>query len=152
MSFGLQPIPLLYGDTNFQAYLNSATDRAYFADRVAEYGILEFGAINANQTKRLDLGAKGLTSPIILRSLYAFSSVTTNDEIREFIIYRKDANGNLTQFATQFFSNNEMPYQFPNGGILFPFNVIEVKPRYDTENILAYVQPVNILFSISADG
>ncbi len=151
MSFGLQPIALPYGNTDFQAYLNTANNQAYFADRIAEYGVLEFGALAANQTKKLDLGAKGLTSPIILRSLYVFSSSTTNDEIKEFVIYRKNANGNLSRFATQRFSNNEMPYQFPNGGILFPFNVIEVKPRYNTENILAYVQPVNILFSISAD-
>ena len=151
MVYGLQPISLSYGDTDFQAYLNTVTLQGYFAGRVPEYGILEFGSIAANQSKRLDLGANNLTSPIILRSLYVFTSSTTGDEIKEFIIYQKDENGNLTRIAKQRFNNKEIPYQFPDGAILFPFNVIEVTPKYKTDNIIAYVQPVNVLFSVSAD-
>lgn len=150
MTYGLNPVALRYGDADFRAYLNTVTNQAYFGSRIPEYGILEFGAVARNETKRLDLGAKGIISPIILRSLYVFSSVTTDDEIKKFEIYIKDANGNLTQFAEQRFKDDEMPYQFPNGGILFPFNVIDVTPGVDTDNIIVYVQPVNVLFSVKA--
>lgn len=117
--------------------------------RLLDYIILEFGAVRANQTKRLDLGAKGLDRPILLKSLYAFSSSTTSDEVREFTIYRKDDNGNLDEFANQRFSNNEMPYKFPDA-VLFPFNVIEIKPKNNTDNIIVYTVPVNIQAVIKA--
>ena len=145
----LQPFPLPYGNESISAFKDSETNLVYQSSRIANYVILEFGAISANQTKRLDLGEKGLDRPILLKSIYAFSSETTNDELREFVIYRKDENGNLNQFATQKFSNDEMPYRFPDA-ILFPINVIEVKPRYDTDNIVAYAVPVNVQAFIKA--
>lgn len=139
----LQPFALPYGSENISSFKDTETGLVYQSGRLADYLILEFGAVSANQTKRLDLGEKGLDRPILLKSLYAFSSSTTSDEVKEFVIYRKDENGNLNEFATQKFSNNEMPYRFPDA-ILFPINVIEIKPRYNTDNIIIYAVPVNI--------
>ena len=146
----LEPFALPYGDENISSFKDTETGLVYQSGRLPDYIILEFGAVSANQTKRLDLGAKGLDRPILLKSLYAFSSSTTNDEVREFVIYRKDDNGNLNEFANQRFSNNQMPYHFPEA-ILFPINVIEVRPKYNTDNIIVYAVPVNIMFSIKAN-
>ncbi len=125
-------------------------NKHYLANRIPNIGILAFGTIAGNQTKRLDLGAKGIFTPVILRSVYAFSGATTNDEIH-FNIFKKDSAGVLNKIATQRYDSNQMPYQFRYGATLTPDMVIEVKPRYNVDNLLVYVEPVNVMFSIDAN-
>lgn len=138
-----------YGNNNYVAFKDNNTQERYLAERIETYGVIEFGLMNQNEIKTIDLQVQGLTSLVSIKSVYAFSGSTTNDEIR-FKIYEKDGSGNLIPIASQRLTNNEMPYRFPDGAILSPNQVIEVQPRYAVDNIIIYVKPVDILFSISA--
>ena len=146
---GLTKVSETYGNNNYVAFEDSNTQQRYLAERIETYGLIQFGSMSQNQTKSIDLQAQGLTCLVSIKSVYVFSGSTTNDEIR-FRIYQKDGSGNLNQIASQRFTNNDMPYQFPEGAILSPDQVIEVQPRYNVDNIIIYVKPVDVLFSISA--
>ena len=146
---GLNKISETYGSNNYVAFEDSQTQQRYLAERIKAYGLLQFGAMSNGEKKSIDLQAQGLISPITIKSVYVFSGSTTNDEIK-FRIFEKQPSGNLNQIASQRFTNNEMPYQFPDGAILSPNQVIEVEPRYDVDNIIIYCQPVDILFSFTA--
>lgn len=135
-------------DKLIKAYKDQENNH-YLANRIPNIGILSFGTVISNQTKRLDLSSKGILTPVILRSVYAFSGSTTNDEIL-FNILEKDSSGTLQKIATQKFDNHAMPYQFKYGATITPNMVIEVKPRYNVDNLVVYVEPVNIMFSVDA--
>ncbi len=94
------------------------------------------------------LAANNVTSSILIRSVYAFSGSTSNDEIW-FYIYQKDEAGVSTRIAQQRYYNNEMPYSFPFGAVLTPNMVIEVKPKYNVDNLFIYFQPVNVIARFS---
>lgn len=141
---GLTKVSETYGNNNYVAFENANRER-YLAERIEAYGVIQFGAMAKDTTKSISL--QSLTSPVSLKSVYLFSSTTTNDEVK-FKIYQELTSGSLDLIATQQFNNNEMPFPFPEGAILFPHNTIEVEPRYDVDNILIYVKLVDILFTI----
>lgn len=146
--FQLQPTNQAYQGKNYKL-LKDSQDSHYLAERIANIGVLDFGTVTASQKKRIDLAAKGMLSPVIILSVYAFSGDTANDEIR-FNLYRKDSAGVLDKVAYQKYDSNKMPYRFPHGAVLTPDLVIEVEPRYNVDALLIYTQPCNVVFNISA--
>ena len=149
MVFQLVQAFFSHENKNIKAYKDQENNH-YLANRIPNIGILAFGTIAGNQAKRLELGAKGILTPVILRSVYAFSGATTHDEIY-FNIFKKDSSGTLNKIATQRYDSNQMPYQFRYGATLTPDMIIEVKPRFNVDNLLVYVEPVNIMFSVDAN-
>lgn len=115
------------------------TDVRLVGDRVPSYGVINFGAMSSGSKKQIKPLNLGITTDILLRSLYAFTTSSTNEEttIRLFL--------NGTEFLEQKITNNEMPYTFPPGAILNPTLTLEVQPRYDTTQLVIYWQPVHVI-------
>ena len=67
MGYQLQTTSQLYGDQQFLTHVIKGDtpegDRHLFGQRVPSYGIINFGAINANTEKTIVLAAQGITSP-----------------------------------------------------------------------------------------
>lgn len=108
-------------------------------DRVSSYGIINLGYLSARQKKRFKPIDYGINSDILLRSLYAFTTAPTAEEvtIRLFL--------DNTEFLEQKISDSEMPYTFPPGAIVNPNLELEVEPRYNTAQIVIYWQPVHVI-------
>lgn len=143
MSYQLEPDYQVYGDKNYLAHnLKGATaedDRRFFSERIQSFGIIDFGAMSANSTKSYTPATDGVISPIMITSVFAFTTSATSDEIT-FKIF----DGN-TEILEQKIPSSEIPYQFPPGAIIRPDLTIQVKPRYNTTALLVYWQPVHIL-------
>ena len=143
MSYQLDPDFQVYGDKNYLAHnLKGATpgdDRRLFAERISAFGIIDFGSMSANSVKSYTPATDGVLSPIMIASIFAFTTSATSDEVN-FKIF----DGN-TEILEQKISNSEMPYKFPPGAIIRPDLTIQVKPRYNTKRLLIYWQPVHIL-------
>ncbi len=143
MGYQLEPDSHLYGDKNYLAYnLKGDTpedDRRFFGERISSFGIIDFGAMSAGSIKSYTPATNGVISPIMITSVFAFTTAATSDEIT-FKIF----DGN-TEILEQKISNSEIPYHFPPGAIIRPDLTIQVKPRYNTTALLIYWQPVHIL-------
>lgn len=143
MPFSLVPDAQLYGSNQFKAFkqpgATSDGDRHFFAERIPGYGIFSFGAMTPNQKKRVVLATAGITSPIMLRSVYAFGANSVNDEIKMRLF------SGTTQLAEMTVLSAEMPYQFPDGAIIDPAYSIEIETRYNTTGLNLYWQPVNVI-------
>ncbi len=137
-----------FQNKNYKIFKDNESNH-YLADRVPNIGIINLGSILAAETKSFDLAGNNILSPIMVRSVYAFSGSTGQDEI-VFFIYRKNESGVSTRIALQRFHNYEMPFTFPYGAILAPDMGIEIKPKYNVDALFIYVQPVNVIFSVSA--
>ncbi len=147
MTYQLVPSSQLYGDREFLTHKLSgetdAADRYLFAERIASYGIINFNQMSAKDPKRIKLSDQGITSPILLRSAYAFNYSATSDEIR-FRLFSD--NQKLAEMKLDY---KTMPYQFPDGAILEPDLELEVEPRYNVLRLLIYWQPVHVLSYLS---
>ncbi len=135
--YELENVSILLGDKEFVGYKNTETDRHYFAERVAQFGILDFGYIQAGQSKKIRL-ENFISSPVLIDSIIVTAPGTTGDEVK-FNIYR-----NGQQIAYQRFSNNDMPFNHPSL-ILTPDLEVEVIPKYSSA-VFIYCKPVDILF------
>ncbi len=136
--YQLEKVPILLGELDFEGYKNTETNKHYFAERVAQVGILDFGYIEANQTKKISLSANNIVAPVLVDSIVVTAPGTTGDEV-ELKVYR-----NGQQIAFQRFSNGQMPMDHPTL-ILTPDLEVEVIPKYNSA-VFIYVKPVNILF------
>ena len=101
--------------------------------------MIDFGAIAAEQKKRVVLKDHDINSPIQLVSIYAFASNGSSDQtwLRFF------SNDNLINQI--WLTGNDMPFAFPPGLIILPDKTIEVEPRFDASNLTIYWRPVHIL-------
>ncbi len=135
--YELIKVPILLGDKEFLGYRNIETNQHYFAERVAQFGILDFGYIQAGQSKKIRL-ENFISSPVLIDSIIVTAPGTTGDEVK-FNIYR-----NGQQIAYQRFSNNDMPFNHPSL-ILTPDLEVEVIPKYSSA-VFIYCKPVDILF------
>ncbi len=135
--YQLETVSILLGDKEFVGYKNIETDRYYFAERVAQFGVLDFGYIQAGQSKKIQLSSF-ISSPILVDSIVATNPKTTGDEV-QFKIYRQGQ-----QIGHQKFSNNDMPFNHPSL-ILTPDLEVEVKPKYSSA-VFIYCKPVDIIF------
>lgn len=137
----------MYGEREFLAHKllgeTALDDRYLFAQRVPSYGIFSFGAMSGSETKTVVLANEGITSPIQLKSVYAFNVSASSDEIR-FRLYAGD-----TEIAEMKLTASDMPFQFPDGAIIDPSLSIEVDPRYAVSQLLIYWQPVHIIKYVS---
>lgn len=143
MAYQLEPTTQLYGEDLYLAHNltgdRTQGDRRLFGQRVPSYGIINFGAIRGGSTKDFKPIDNGISSEIMLRSIYDFTTSATNDEVT-FKLF----NGTAEIFE-QKITNSEMPYTFPPGAIINPDLTIQVEPRYTTTQLLIYWQPVHVL-------
>lgn len=141
--YQLQTTKQIYGNSEYLAHnIKGETptdDRFLFGMRVPSYGIINFGAFTAGQTKRVLLANINITSQISLTSVYAFGDNATNDEIK-FRLFSGEI-----QIAEQRITSLEMPFQYPSGAIIDPSLSIEVESRYSVTQIIMYWQPVHVL-------
>lgn len=132
-----------YGDQEYLTHnlkgQQPTDDRFLFGMRVPSYGIFSFGAFAAGQKKRVYLADEGITSPISLKSVYAFGTNGTDDEIK-FRLFER-----AIEIAEQKIVSNDMPFQYPDGAIIDPSLGIEVESRRAVTQIIMYWQPVHIL-------
>ena len=135
--YKLENVSILLGDKEFTGYKNIETNQHYFGERIAQFGILDFGYINGGQSKKIRL-ADFISSPILVDSIVVTAPGTTGDEVK-FSIYRQGQ-----QIAHQRFSNNDMPLDHPSL-ILTPDLEVEVIPKYNSA-VFIYCKPVDIIF------
>lgn len=155
MSFTLTSSPLTYkvdSETKNLGAFKDTQGNHYLSNRVPSIGVLDFGAIAKNDTRKIDLLAEGVQYPLMLRSVYAFSSSGSSNDGMTFNVYIKNSTDSLVKIATQYYNKNQMPYQFPYGATIFPGMVIEVKPWYAVDKLLVYVEPVNVLLNVEASS
>ena len=143
MTYQRNTIDQLYGDQKYLAHqVTGNIDHRPFnivGDRVPSYGIINFGAVSSNNSRQFLPLSNGITSDIMLRSLYSF---TTNASKSETTFRLK----NGTQLIGEWlFGINDMPYAFPNGAIINPNITIEIKPKNTGSQLLLYWQPVHVL-------
>ena len=108
-------------------------------DRIPSYGIINFGAMSAGETKQLLPINNGITTDIMLRSLYSFTTNATKSETT----FRLKSGTQL--IGEWLFAANDMPYAFPDGAIINPNITIEIKPKNAVSQLLLYWQPVHVL-------
>ena len=135
--YQLENVSILLGDREFTGYKNTETNQHYFAERVAQFNVLDFGYINGGQSKKIRL-ENFISSPVLIDSIIVTAPGTTGDEVK-FNIYR-----NGQQIAYQRFSNNDMPFAHPSL-ILTPDLEVEVIPKYSSA-VFIYCKPVDIIF------
>lgn len=149
--YQLQTVSESYQESNYQSVESVINSNRTFTERIPQIGVLSFGSINKNQSVSIDLGDKGIASPIMICSVYAFSSDSLEDEIT-FNIYHKLPDGNIVRVATDRIKSSEMPYEFPYGAILTPSNIVEIKAQRSLiDNCFVYLRPVIEIFRISAN-
>ena len=143
MSYQRESIVQPYGKLEFLAHdISGNIDPRGFnfvGDRVSSYGVINFGYVKGGSSKRIKPIDYGIERDIWLRSIWAFNTSATNDEIT-MRLYAGRA-----EFFEQKISNNEMPYTFPPGAILNPNLIFEVQPKYDATQVVLYWQPVHVL-------
>lgn len=144
MTFGLEPVTVILDDVPFEAFKEVNSDKHYFAERIDIKGELPFGTIPKGQEVQIDLEANGITTPIMLTELFAFTTRGTSDEVWLYL-YKKIV-GNLVRIGAQRISAGQMPYNIPNG-ILQPDMVIGVKPTKSAATVIAYAKPVAVTFT-----
>lgn len=146
MSYQLETTEQIYGEQPYLTHVikgeTPEEDLHLFGMRVPSYGIINFGSITNNSFKTIVLAEKGITSPIQLKSIYAFTSTGGNDETR-FSLFR-----GTTRIVEMRIPSGEMPYQFPEGAIIDPSLSITVRPRYNISQLLIYWQPVHVLSNV----
>ena len=143
MSYQRSSIVQKYGDQNYLAHQirgNTQTDPYNFvADRVSSYGIINFGYIKGGKTKRVKPLDLGIEQDILLRSLHNFTTNSTGKEVTIKLFLQNQ------EFLEQQITDSQMPYTFPPGAIVNPNLELEVRPKYDTMQLLVYWQPVHII-------
>ena len=149
MTYQLVTSSQLYGEREFLTHKlagsSPADDRYFFASRIPSYGVINFNQMSAKEPKRIKLSDQGITSPILLRSAYAFNYSATSDEIR-FRLFSENK-----KVAEMKLDHKQMPFQFPDGAILEPNLELELEPKYNVLRLLIYWQPVHILSYLSID-
>jgi len=143
VGFGLERTSVILDDNEFEAFKEETTNQHYFAERVAIKGELKFGLIPRGQEVQIDLAKNGITTPIMLTELFAFTPIGTSDEVK-LRLYVK--NGEiLVKIGTQRISAGQMPYNIPNG-IIRPDMVISIEPTRSDSTVIAYAKPVAVTF------
>lgn len=143
MAYQLDSAKQTFGNQDYLAHkIKGATvadDRYLFAQRVEAYGIIDFGAMARNATKRVALSTLGITSQISLKSAYAFGASATTDEIK----YRLFSG--TTQLMELQLLAAEMPFVFPPGAIVDPTLSIEILATQAFDRVMLFWQPVHVL-------
>lgn len=147
--FALEEDYALINDEQFKILREKNSKSAFFAERIAVRGILNFGLVRKNIGAELDLQARGIKTAIIIDSIVAMSQNSTADEII-FELYRK-INGEDVKVGIQRYSNAQMPVDFPDG-IIYPDMTIKVIPQRNDATVTVYCKPVFVAFSVNADG
>lgn len=143
MAFALEPVTVVLDDVPFEAFKEVNSDKHYFAERIGIKGELRFGEVRKGQEAQIDLEANGITTPIMLTELFAFTPNRTSDEVWLYLYVKVD--GALVKIGSQRVSAGQMPYDIPNG-ILRPDMVIGVEPTKSAATIIAYAKPVAVAF------
>ena len=143
MSFNYIQTEVELDGKKFAAGQETNTGLHYFNERITSVGILNFGFVRQNDEAQISLADNGITSPILIDSIHAFSPENISDEIY-FYLYTT-YNGQKIKLGTQKYTNDEMPVNYSTN-IVFPDMVIGVKPTRANSTIILYAKPVNQLF------
>lgn len=135
--WSLNEASIALGNLNFEGFIDG-NNNYYFAERTLTYGILDFGVVGANQTRKISLTVNNITAPVIVESIVANVPGSVNDEVKVTLFRGAE------QIAYQLFNKEEMPYKHPPL-ILTPDLSVEVQPTKEA-SIFIYVRPVHILF------
>ncbi|MEM8779997.1 MAG: hypothetical protein AAGF26_14220 [Cyanobacteria bacterium P01_G01_bin.49] len=141
--FGLEKSNVVLDDQDFAAFREVNTDDHYHAGRIDVKGMLQYGLVPEDDEVRIDLAANGITTPIMVESIFAITPNGSADEVT-FYLYVKQ-NGNLVKIGQQRVSSGQMPYDIPDG-ILAPDMVLGIKPTRSDATITVYVKPVAVSF------
>ena len=141
--YSLQPKYQLYNDKKYidHAVTDTENNESYrfVGDRISSIGIINFGAIKGNSSKRIVLREQGIKSDIMLVSLFPFTTNGVRDETT-LRLYQ----GNV-KIAEWLFKDTEVPFRFPIGAVVNQNISIEVKPKHDTSALYLCWQPVHVL-------
>ncbi len=147
MTYQLDISKQTYGNQDYLVHNikgdSAINDRFLFGQRVPSYGIINFGAFSANQTKQILPSAKGINSDIMLRSLYLF----TLDGTKSGATFRLLQG--TTKIAEWVFTGTDLPFTFPNGAIINPAITLEIVSKSVSSQILLYWQPVHTISYIT---
>ena len=141
--FGLTRTYVTIDDNDFEAFVNEDTGKVYFAERIDLHGMLQYGLVPKNTEVRIDLGANGITTDLLVESIFAITPNGSADEVI-FYLYVKTDNG-LVKIGQQKVSSGQMPYDIPDG-ILSTNMVLGMKPTKSNATITVYVKPVAVSF------
>lgn len=126
-------------NTNFRCYQNELEE--YIKPKpIAEYVLIQTGAIQSNETKIISLSR--YESPLKPESIF----VSVQSESLEKL--HIEIWNNLQQPPQKVFVDDydrkELPFSFPPT-VIFPFNDIHIRPRYDIFNCLILLTPCAII-------
>lgn len=119
-------------------------DRHFFGQRIPSYGIINFGAFQKKQKKRFTPIQHGIERDISARSIFSFTTSSTNDEFIYRLLGKDNSNRSVVIYELKV-TNNESPYEFPPGAIINPYLTIEIESKYEATAVLLYWQPVHVL-------
>lgn len=143
MNYELETVSQLYGDAQYLAHKlkgeTEADDRYFFGQRIPSFGTIDFGVMQGGSTKSYTPADHGIKSDLMLISVFDFTQNSSGDELTFKLFWQGQ------ELLEQKMSNNEIPYTFPPGAIVNPNITIQVKPRYDSTQILIAWQPVHLL-------
>lgn len=143
MSFNLIPADIGYGEANFKAFKDSDTDRYYQASRIPARGLIDFGEIKKNERVGIQLKQNGINFPMLVKSLYAPSSNSTDDSLL-FEVFVKPGEGTKERYMLQYYGKNDLP-MISLDALLFPQNIVYVTPAQDSR-VLMVLEPVDFIF------
>ena len=146
--FDLEEDYVLISDEEFKIAREKNTNKAFFAERIAIRGELNFGLCYKDQYKEISLSQQGINTPIIIDSIVAMSGQNTADEII-FELWKEDPELGQIRVGIQRYSNNQMPTDFPDG-IIYPDMTIKVKPVRNNATVVVYCKPVIVAFQAIA--
>lgn len=146
--YDLQPSFSVYNDEKYLDHVlkgeTEAEDVKLVGDRVASFGIINFGAMAAGKSKEFTPIRHGINEEISARSIYSFTTSGNNDEIT-YRLLANDNRGNSAEIYEQRLTNSDMPYEFPPGAIVNPYMTIQITSKYNAVAVVLYWQSVHIL-------
>jgi len=134
--------PLVYGEANTAAFKENERELHYQADRLKNRFLLDFGLVEKNVRKGMQLKANGINTPCLLRSIHSSAPSDTNDQII-FEIHTDFNAGVKDRIALQYVPSNQMPFDHPEY-ILLPDYVIYINPG-QTSHPRVVLEPINLM-------
>lgn len=140
----LEEQPILYGETPFKGFKDLDTNQLYFADRIPNRGVLDFGQITSSSRVGLYLAANAINSPVLVKSLHCVSPNNTDDSLTIEVWQGTDYTKVANRISLQYYHKTEMPKIYPEL-ILFPDHTVFITAAQDCR-VLVYCEPINISF------
>jgi hypothetical protein len=112
------------------------------ASPIEDFIVLSFGAIAANQAKKIYMSNQTFTPPVKLVSLWVYRPDTTDDEVT-FYIYKVNPNNTETLVYEEKIESGDSPVLFPPA-LLLSDNAVEIRAKKAILNCFVYLQKATI--------